>query len=211
MSSLTRKEREKAEHKRGILLAAEEVFGAHGYYSATVQQIADRAEFSVGYLYSLFASKEELYTELLDMRISQYMDEFEEVLARANGALEKLRAAIRMKFDFFNRHRRFFSIFSHLHTGEGEGDSIWLPAPCWRRYREFVARMAKVFAAGIEEGVFADEDPVTLVLCAEGVTGGVIDYWLHAGHDATDEKAPEVVERVLLRGILAEGRDDERA
>ena len=48
-----------------ILDAAEQVFAAKGYVGATVREIADEAEFSVGSVYSFFDNKDELSLTLL--------------------------------------------------------------------------------------------------------------------------------------------------
>ncbi len=61
MTELTRREREKAQHRRLMLEAAEVVFAQKGFHSATVHEVAERAEFSVGYMYNLFESKKDLF------------------------------------------------------------------------------------------------------------------------------------------------------
>ena len=66
---LSRKEREYLRHKEEILWAAEEVFSEKGYVSATVDEIAQRAEFAVGTLYRFFENKSELYSETVLTRM----------------------------------------------------------------------------------------------------------------------------------------------
>jgi AcrR family transcriptional regulator len=44
-----------------VLDAAEEVFGESSYADASVEDIAHRAEISIGTLYNLFHSKEDIY------------------------------------------------------------------------------------------------------------------------------------------------------
>lgn len=63
--------RVKSEAKRnGIVDAAMEVFLEKGYVAASMSDIARRAGGSKATLYSYFASKEELYMEVMDVRCS---------------------------------------------------------------------------------------------------------------------------------------------
>lgn len=62
---LTRKEKEKLMHKDAILKAALRLFSSKGFHNVSMQDISAEAEFAVGTLYNFFASKEQLFTELL--------------------------------------------------------------------------------------------------------------------------------------------------
>ena len=62
---LTRRERQKLEHRREILDAALVLFAEHGFHNVSMQQVADRAEFSIGTLYNYFENKDDIYRTLL--------------------------------------------------------------------------------------------------------------------------------------------------
>jgi AcrR family transcriptional regulator len=63
---------EQAERNRALLLAAARgVFLKRGYHGASVEQIADRAGFSTGVVYSQFGGKADLFLALLDARITE--------------------------------------------------------------------------------------------------------------------------------------------
>jgi len=203
MAELTRKERQRADHRRIILEAAEAVFAQKGFHEATVQEIAERAEFSVGYLYNLFRNKTDICAELVDMRAAELVADVEERLQHHADCTGKVRAAIAGKVDFFRRNQRFFLIFARLRPEDrAEAPSI-LTDVCRRRYREYIARLREVFAEGIRSGVFIDADPLVLVLCMEGMTNAAIAHWV-ASEGAEDGVAePEVLQKVFFRGILA--------
>lgn len=205
MSELSRKEREKAEHRRLMLEAAEAIFAQKGFRSATVHEIAERAEFSVGYLYNLFENKTDIFAELVDMRAAEYIAGVEERLSRQQDIVEKVRTAIAAKLDFFRQHEQFFLIFTHLVLEDGAEGPVAMPEKCRRRYRDYMAHLSGIFADGVRRGVFADADPMALVLCMEGMTNSVIAYWVHSGGKEMRGAAPEFIQKVLLEGILAEG------
>lgn len=64
---LTRAEA-KARTRQQVLDAAARVFAQKGYAGASVEEIAESAGYSIGALYSNFASKERLFLELMSAR-----------------------------------------------------------------------------------------------------------------------------------------------
>lgn len=72
---LSRKERERLFRRQEIVNAAREVFALRGFTAATLDDIAERAEFGKGTLYSYFESKEELF----DTVMSDILDEFVDI------------------------------------------------------------------------------------------------------------------------------------
>lgn len=69
-SRLTRAER--TERNRSLLLAAaRRVFLKRGYHGATLEQIAEKAGFSTGVVYSQFDGKADLFLTLLESRIEE--------------------------------------------------------------------------------------------------------------------------------------------
>ena len=77
---LTRAEQSERNHAL-VLDAARSVFLACGYHAATVEEIADKAGFSRGVVYSRFGTKADLMLALLDRRIDE--------LAERNAALAR--------------------------------------------------------------------------------------------------------------------------
>jgi len=66
---LTRQEAQ-AETRRRILEAAGEVFGERGYRSASLADVADRAGYTIGAVYSNFAGKDALFHALMAERLA---------------------------------------------------------------------------------------------------------------------------------------------
>ena len=62
---LSRKERERRMHRAQILDAAERVFVRDGYQGATIERIAQEAQFGVGTLYNFFEGKQQLFEEVV--------------------------------------------------------------------------------------------------------------------------------------------------
>lgn len=159
-----RKERERQQHRQEILSAALRLFAEKGFHSVSMQEIAAAAEFATGTLYNFFASKEDLFFELLD--------------ATAEEGLRMVLAAL----DGPGDERRRLSHFIHIHTrvvrehGAAfrlylmESQGRCLPGPRVEAYkkeidRRIVTQLAGVIAAGIDKGLFHNIDPVIAGRC----------------------------------------------
>src|SRR4030081_4150053 len=83
---LTR-EQSKANTRERLLLAARRVFARSGFHGASVDEIASKAGFSTGALYSNFDGKEDLFLVLMEREIDEHAREISEaVRARASVA-----------------------------------------------------------------------------------------------------------------------------
>lgn len=69
---LTRKEREREFKKHEILDAAIEIFAHKGFYSTTLDEIAEKSEFGKGTIYNYFANKEEIYKEIVSSIVENH-------------------------------------------------------------------------------------------------------------------------------------------
>jgi len=65
-ASALRREREKLMRRQSILSAAEILFAHNGYRKTKIEDIAEKAEVSVGTVYGYFQNKEELLVAVLD-------------------------------------------------------------------------------------------------------------------------------------------------
>ncbi|WP_405783179.1 TetR/AcrR family transcriptional regulator [Streptomyces sp. NBC_00859] len=90
---LTRAET-KARTRALLLEAAAQVFARKGFAGASVDDIAESAGFSTGALYSNFASKDELFVELLSSRSSSRLTEAATIVTGQGGSNEEARTAL---------------------------------------------------------------------------------------------------------------------
>jgi len=202
MTKLTRKQREKAAHRAAILDAAEKVFAEHGYHRASMQEIAERAEFSVGFIYKLFSSKQALYVELVDLRFTEHLEGVERVLGEAEPGLDRARVAVAEVFRFFSEHEAFFRIFMRAGVEGGDDVAPGVPEKCIHKWNAHVARMADIIQQGIDAGRILDVDPLLIVRCMEYVTHAGLEHCMVHGVEADDAMIDTIV-RITLHGIAA--------
>lgn len=73
---MTRDER-RLETRARLIAAAGAVFAAHGYHAASVDQVAERAGFTTGAVYSAFGSKEALFLAVVETHLRENVAELE--------------------------------------------------------------------------------------------------------------------------------------
>jgi AcrR family transcriptional regulator len=70
-------ERRRAQTREHLLAAAAEVFAQRGYHAASLDEVAERAGFSKGAVYSNFDSKEDLFLALMRVRSAELLQLFD--------------------------------------------------------------------------------------------------------------------------------------
>ena len=102
---VTRRERERKAHKEEILDTAEEIFSQKGFVRASVQDIAEKADFSVGTIYYFFESKENLYDEVINRRLEQAYEIALKTLAGKTDPPSMIRSVLEAQLTFLEEHR----------------------------------------------------------------------------------------------------------
>src|SRR5918994_1221896 len=83
-----------SERRERILEAAAETFAARGYHSASVGQVAEAAGITKPVIYDHFASKRELFVELMETAREQLASRGIEAMSGDATLQDRLRAAI---------------------------------------------------------------------------------------------------------------------
>ncbi len=99
---LTRHE-SKARTREALLSAARQVFAAEGYSSASLDQIAAEAGYTKGAVYAHFASKEDLFLELMSSGLMRQIEILEALLADARAAPDRLEPLLNQLLDELDR------------------------------------------------------------------------------------------------------------
>src|SRR3989442_653011 len=82
------REQSKANTRERLLAAARSAFASHGFHGAAVEEIASRAGFSTGALYSNFDGKEDLFLVLMEREIEEHASEIADAVARRTSVAE---------------------------------------------------------------------------------------------------------------------------
>ena len=111
--TLVKPARKKSEETRArILEAALEVFRERGFESATMREIATKAEVAVGAAYYYFDSKDAIVMAFYERAKSEMGPAIEQKLAESKTLEARLRCVIDYKFDYFRPNRRLLGALS---------------------------------------------------------------------------------------------------
>jgi len=111
--TLVKPARKKSEETRArILEAALEVFRERGFESATMREIATKAEVAVGAAYYYFDSKDAIVMAFYERAQSEMGPAIEQKLAESKTLEARLRCVIDYKFDYFRPNRRLLGALS---------------------------------------------------------------------------------------------------
>lgn len=99
--------------RQRVLDAARELFDTHGYQGTTIREIARRAQVSVGSVFTTFASKGEILSEVMQARLDPLYAEIDRVMPHLRGSTaDRLRTMFAVHFEFEAQHVRLF--MSHI-------------------------------------------------------------------------------------------------
>jgi AcrR family transcriptional regulator len=146
-STVSRREREKQHRRQAILDAAERVFALRGFHGASMDQIAQEAEYAPGTLYLYFKDKNALYSALFISKLAQMVDQVEQAAQAGADPLEGLRNAIRAQFEFNDHNKEFFAVFTRHRPAEQTDH-----AREWNSVHDTLNRHHEVLTRLIERG-----------------------------------------------------------
>lgn len=177
LEQISRKDRERARHRREILDAAERIFARNGYHATTVEAVAKEAEFAVGTLYKFFKGKEDIYTHVVESFFRDFKQQFETSVTSIEDPEQAIAALIELRLTFSEEHRRFLRVLLETYPGSRADPSRLFPPSVMGIYDEYIQAVREIFGRGIERGTFDEADPLYLALCLEGIINAFVAYW----------------------------------
>jgi len=176
---LSRKERELEFRMNLVLDAAEDVFNEHSYGTASVEEIAHRAEISVGTLYNLFHSKEEIYRAVVSRGQKLFFENIEQRVDQARGPLEQVRAAVAYFFEHFTNIAGAFRHYNTATNGFQWELKSQLEQEAFEMQQHFAMRLVDICQRGVDDGVFkGGVSPELMATTVLGIPHSFLMVWL---------------------------------
>ena len=173
-----RKEREYLVHREEILSAAEKVFAAKGFFLTTMSDIAREAEFGTGTLYKYFRSKEELYFTLIDEKVEEINRLVKAELSQRTSAVERIKKALGLQFEFFERNRDFFRIYISERNRFEWTVKDELGKGLHEKMVTYINVLAEVMRQGIDREEFRLMNPMDLAHALVGIVNSFVFEWM---------------------------------
>jgi AcrR family transcriptional regulator len=143
---MTREQR-KANTRERLLAAARSAFAESGFHGASVEEIASRAGFSTGALYSNFDGKEDLFLVLMEREIDEHSREIAEAVAQRPSVSERATGGARRWMAMIEREPELLLLFMEF-WAYGVRDAGMRPKVAAR-----FAQVRRLLTQLIEDGV----------------------------------------------------------
>lgn len=131
-----------------ILNTAFECLSTRGYAAVTMRNIADEAGVALGQVTYYYKSKENLFLEVINMMIHQYLSEIEQKLESATGKKQKFNALMAFFKELLQVNPSLFRLFIDF-----TAQALWIPS-----FREKVNSLFERLAEIIEKNLTLDVD-----------------------------------------------------
>jgi len=137
---------EKTGPSEKILNTAFKCLSTRGYAAVTMRNIADEAGVALGQLTYYYKSKENLFLEVINMMIYQYLSEIEQRLESAIGKEQKLTALMTFFKELLQINPHLFKLFIDF-----TAQALWIPS-----FREKVNSLFERLSEIIEKNLMLD-------------------------------------------------------
>jgi AcrR family transcriptional regulator len=190
-----------SKRREQILEAAARMFAEQGYHGTTVGDICDGIGVGKGVFYWYFPSKQELFSELIQISLLQLRRAQQAAISKVNDPVERIEQGIRASIDFFRGEPGFLGLIRIA----GRYDEF--SGLVERGWQIVVSDTATHIKEGMSLGEIRDGDPE---LMAHGILGAIFHFVEVFFPQAIDQEAvvedrPELADEAVafcLRGLL---------
>lgn len=177
MAELSRKEREKAARRELILNAAEEIIQRRGFKSATMDEIAEKAEVAKGTLYLYFKNKTSIYIAICERGSSILNKRMAGVLTMDINGLNMIEKLGYTYLKFIRENPHYFHAFSYYESiiDEEVIKNSEIAKKCEQNARNAMTYIVRSIQIGMQDGSINDSyDPKELGIIIWGASKGIV-------------------------------------
>jgi AcrR family transcriptional regulator len=171
-----RKEREKKMRRRQIMDAAKKVFASKGFGEATIENIAEEAEFSPATLYLYFKSKDELLASLNLKLLQTLIAKMEHVRDQESLNPEKKIIALEKALYevYLTDPLNVVNVLRFQSKERLRKLSPELLSQIRNYTQRYMKAIAEIFEHGVQEGTFLDRHPAAFADIVWGLFAGLV-------------------------------------
>ena len=193
------KEERKSVYRQAVNEAAERVFAAKGTDRSRMREIAAEAGISLGTLYGVIDGKESLFFGIHKIRMREFMDCIRAARDAHDQTLASHLAVLRLGAQYFLDRPDFLLMCCRAGFGwasrfpaSGSGNDLW---------NEGASIPRDLFARGIAEGIYVDDDPELMVRKMLALKQVDLTHWVDQGMETPHEVVLDRLESQFIRAF----------
>ncbi|MBY6038304.1 TetR/AcrR family transcriptional regulator [Fictibacillus nanhaiensis] len=189
----------KEEKRTHILESALKCFGEKGYQATIIDDIVKDSTISKGAIYNYFASKEEIYIQLLQKRTDTFFEEMEQENASLSRAKEKLMNIFKRfkKQELTEENQQAMRVYIEFWLYGSRQDD--LKNLLSERYNRFIDYIVKIIQEGQASGEMkADLDPENISRIFWAMRDGNVLHYSFLGEEEQYRYAWDVIEEMFI-------------
>lgn len=177
-----------------IFESAECVFGAKGFEHATMQDVASEAGVSLKTVYASFEGKQDLYNEIMLVRGREMFQAVAAAHAATTTPIDQLVSGTRAFVEYLFEHRDWSRIHVRSQTSWAMRPHGEVAAALWDDGQRTHMEMLQ---AGIDAGVFHDDDPSEMALMIRAMTRVQVVSAIEQGREDVESVTDRLIGRLL--------------
>jgi AcrR family transcriptional regulator len=203
--SMSRRERKRHAKEELLLAAARELFANKGYDATTIDEIAERADFGKGSVYSYFRSKEEIFRTLIERAVAEVSTLFDRLEGEPLDAEAKLRFLVKELMAYYEQNFDFARLLATeiqlAYPDIFEAVGARIAPEHIELYHQHTAVIAKLIEQAQKEGVFSEIDASEAAAILRSIISAEIMSWGREGCVGSLAERSETVLNVFLNGL----------
>jgi len=196
--NIGRKERERRMRREMILQAAESIFARKGYSGATMEEVARSSEFGMSTLYKFFRSKVELYSAIIDEKLSRLQESLAEVKEMNLDWRSAIEHFVQEYLRFFQENTNFFKIYMTEKFGSNYESKEELYARAKAQITSYVERAESELRDWIEEGHLGSSGARARALALLSTIETYLSRWLEEDSDTSPDEQASFIMSILF-------------
>ncbi|KUM31446.1 TetR/AcrR family transcriptional regulator [Glutamicibacter mishrai] len=180
--------------RRQLLQAAHQVFVAHGYHGASMDEIAEVALVSKPVLYQHFPGKRELYLALLDSHLADFSRQLDEAIDSTTDNRQRVFATINTYYSYIKGESQAYRLIF-------ESD-VLADALIAGRIERFNNALAQSIArVVVEDTELSEAEGLLAGRALAGLSQVSARYWASTDEAVDQATAVDLISRLAWRGI----------
>ncbi|MCP4793527.1 MAG: TetR/AcrR family transcriptional regulator [Acidimicrobiales bacterium] len=180
-----------ARRREQLLDIALGIFARNGYHETSMNALAAEAGVTKPVLYQHFASKRELFAQLLARTGDRLHSAIAERSAGVDTPRQRVEVGFAAFFHFFDEHPDAFSVLYGSSLGS---------VPEFKREARRVQDTFTAILARLINGVDGD-DALVMAAGINGIAEGMVRYWMHEGRRHSADEMATLTTRLAWGGL----------